>query len=284
VEEFAAPDWGPQKLRMVWKGGPYFFTAVVRNTSDIKTISDLKGKRLAVYPGSEAMWNGTLAHAGLSLKDAKIIPCSSYGDGIKLAMQGRADAAYASPVSGASYEMASSPDGARFLPMPYEGHEKAWQKIKAICPAFTPGVCPKGFGAEISSGIPMEEYPEAEYSYAELDDDVAYALTKARAEGYDTYKNSYSSLKYWTLQNAVNFLTVPTPYHPGSIRYFKEKGLWTAKHDEWQKRNLAFQDALAAEWQKAVKSAKEKGITVSYKDAQWQDFWKTHWERLYEEM
>jgi hypothetical protein len=284
VEEFGAEDWGPQKLRMVWKGGPYYFTAVVKNNSEIKKIADLKGKKLAVYPGSDALWNGTLAYAGLSLKDVKIIPCSSYGDGIKLAMQGRADAAYASPVSGASYEMSSSPDGARFLPMPYEGSEKAWQKVKTICPAFASGVCPKGFGAEISSGIWMEEYPEAEYSYADLDDDVAYLVTKARAEGYDSYKSAYSSLKYWTLENAVNFLSVPTPYHPGSIRYFKEKGLWTAKHEQWQTKTLAFQDALAAEWQKAVKSAKEKNIPVSYKSSEWQDFWKTHWEKLFEGM
>lgn len=284
VEEFAAPDWGPQKLRMVWKGGPYYFTAVVKNNSNMKKIADLKGKKLAVYPGSEAMWNGTLAYAGLSLKDAVIVPCSSYGDGIKLAMQGRADAAYATPVSGVSYEMSSSPDGARFLPMPYEGNEKGWQMVKKACPAFAPGICPKGFGAEISSGIPMEEYPEAEYAYAELDDDVAYLVTKSRAEGYDSYKSAYSSLKYWTLERGLDFLSVPTPYHPGSIRYFKEKGLWTAKHDEWQKKCLAFQDALAAEWQKAIKGAKEKGVDVSYKNSKWQDFWKTHWERLFEEI
>jgi len=49
---------------------------------------------------------------------------------------------------------------------------------------------------------------------------------------YDEYKGSHSVLPEWTAENGIRIHV--TPFHAGAVRYYKEKGLWTA---QVEKRN-----------------------------------------------
>ena len=64
-------------VRLVMRGSPFFVGLLVRKDSPIKTIYDIKGKRLTgEYPAQLAIWYilfGALASAGLTWKDMKIV-------------------------------------------------------------------------------------------------------------------------------------------------------------------------------------------------------------------
>jgi len=100
---------GPQKLkvggkndfphspniRLVMRGAPLIIALIVKKDSPLKSVHDLKGKRVTgEYPAHQAVWfnmYGLLASGGLTWKDVKVVPVPAVNDGIDAVAQGRAD-------------------------------------------------------------------------------------------------------------------------------------------------------------------------------------------------
>ncbi|MBU4566857.1 MAG: TAXI family TRAP transporter solute-binding subunit [Desulfarculus sp.] len=82
LQLFAAPNMGPQRLRLVWACNLGAVAGMMtRADSGIKTLADLKGKRVAFIPGSPActfLHGGYLAFGGLDWKDVKKVKVSSW--------------------------------------------------------------------------------------------------------------------------------------------------------------------------------------------------------------
>ena len=77
-------------------------------------------------------------------------------------------------------------------------------------------------------------------------DDLAYGLTKAVMTKYEDFKESGPSMNGYELKRQN--LTWVFPYHPGSIKFFKEAGVWgdaESKHNQMMKERQA---VLAAAW------------------------------------
>ena len=70
-----------------------------------------------------------------------------------------------------------------------------------------------------------------------LSDDVAYAVTKALWENYKELAPIHPRLKFWTSDRFASTRAV-VPYHPGSIKLYKEKGVWGKALEEHQKKLL----------------------------------------------
>ena len=66
-----------------------------------------------------------------------------------------------------------------------------------------------------------------------LPDDVAYAITKALWDHYKELGPIHPTLKLWT-NNRFASLRAVVPYHAGSIRLYKEKGVWSKELEEHQ--------------------------------------------------
>jgi hypothetical protein len=65
-----------------------------------------------------------------------------------------------------------------------------------------------------------------------LPDDVVHKVVKALFDNIAEFHAFHAEAKEWTLAEAVSDPKIP--YHPGAIRYFKEKGVWSADLDKTQ--------------------------------------------------
>jgi TRAP transporter TAXI family solute receptor len=260
---------------MAWIGGPALLTMAVRGNSGINTIQDLKGKKIGVYAGSEGFISACLAFGNLTLDDVKVVPATGYAGALTQLSENRVDSAFAAISSPVCFEMDESPAGLRFIALPH--HDKAaWKRLQRIYPALLPYTVPQGVGTKAGWGVEMLGFPRGNFVYADQKDVISYAVAKVCAEGYDSYKDKHKELKFWTKEAAMDCIKVPTPYHTGSIKYFKEQGWWTPDHEKWQQNQVRLENMRQESWKKALAEAKEKGIKTEIDNKQWQDLWRSY--------
>jgi len=75
------------------------------------------------------------------------------------------------------------------------------------------------------------------FTYKDLPDNLAYLIVKTAFENLDELKGVHRYYKQWALKTAVE--NIPIPMHPGAIKYYKEKGVWTEKQEAVQKKLLS---------------------------------------------
>jgi TRAP transporter TAXI family solute receptor len=243
---FSSEEWGPQPIRLIFACPEGAIAGMmVRGDSGIKTLADLKGKRVTLIPASpacKALHEGYLAFAGLTWDDVKIVNVSSWGAAWKSVIDGAADTAHCLNASSKAVELAASPHGIHWLPAPAEDRA-GWARLNEFCPYLRPYTATKGAG--ISEGNPaiIASYYYGLICYPDLDEDLAYRLTRGIWNGYDIYSPMHPSLKLWTREGALKTDHFLSAYHPGAVKFFKEVGVWTAKHEEYQKQLLSAEAA-----------------------------------------
>ena len=83
------------RTRLIMRGSPLLTSMVSRKDGPVKTVYDVKGKRVTGdYPAHLAVWFsvfGSLATGGLTWDDVKVVPVPAVNDGIDALVQGRAE-------------------------------------------------------------------------------------------------------------------------------------------------------------------------------------------------
>jgi TRAP transporter TAXI family solute receptor len=277
VEEYCTPDLGPQRVQFAYKGAPVRLSMICRGNSDIQSIADLKGKKVAIYAGGEGYISACLAFAGLTIDDVQKVPASGYVGALNMVLRNQAHSAFCA-INDAK-EIAASPGGVRYLPIPHDD-KPGWKRLQKVYPALLPYKCPEGIGLKEAWGVEMLGFPFGLFVLAGEEPSTSYAISKVYNEGYEAFKDKHNELKFWKLEEAVSCLAAPTPYHAGSVQYFKEKGLWTKKHEEWQQNQLRLENARQEAWQNALKEAKEKGIKTKIENTEWQQLWRSYLNKI----
>jgi TRAP transporter TAXI family solute receptor len=238
---FSAADWGPQPLRLIFACPEGSIAGMmVRGDSGIKTLADLKGRKVALIPASpacKALHEGYLAFAGLRWDDVKIVRVSSWGSAWKAVIDGSADTAHCLVASSKAVELAASPHGIHWLPAPPED-KAGWASLNSFCPYLRPYVAKKGAGVSEADPAQIACYYYGLICYPDLDEELVYKLTKGIWNGYDIYSPMHPSLKLWTKEGALQTDRFLSPYHPGAVKFFKEIGVWTDKHEQRQAKLL----------------------------------------------
>ena len=72
--------------------------------------------------------------------------------------------------------------------------------------------------------------------HPEVDAELVYAWLKAHYDHEDELLPIHPTLKFWTIKDALRAFYAP--YHPGSIKFFKDRGLWTGEMDVKQQNML----------------------------------------------
>jgi uncharacterized protein len=270
--DFSGLDWGPQPLRMIYMSNrESAYSIAVAANSDIKTLADLKGKKAAWLVGSpftQLMVTGALAFAGLSMNDVKLVETRSIGAMYETLIDGKADFSPMDSSSSTAYRLEGSPKGIRWISFPPEDKE-GWDRFRKINPQVQPIQCKYGAGFSDKNPIWVATVPMPQYFvYDSADEKKVYWIVKMMAESYEQYKDIALGMPWHKLEDAVKAYSV-LPYHPGAVRYFKEKGVWNAQLEKNQAELIDRQAKLGKLWKEAVDEALEKGI----KDKDFSDFW-----------
>lgn len=257
VFEFGAPSWGPQPIRgLMLNTSDQVLTVVAAGDAGVRTIADLKGKRVAWVIGSPALnqnITAMLAFAGLTWDDVRKVEFGGFGAAMDGIINNQVDAAFTSSISGKAYQIAKSPRG---LVYPVISHkDKAgWARMNAVAPFFFPFMGTEG--AELSKDKPAESatypYPIL-MTYASQDANLVYNMTKAMVETYDMYKGAAPGNAGWAVERQ-NFAWV-IPFHDAAIRFWKEMGQWKPEHQAHNDKLVQRQKVLAAAWAEVKKGS-----------------------------
>lgn len=252
---FAVPEWGPQRLFNMFnngRGNSGFFL-VAAGDADIKSYSDIRGKRVGTVVASPAVeynTTGLLAFGGLTWSDVKRVEFPGFKQMASAIVSGQVDVIFANTTGSYVERLAASPRKLTWLTYPHDD-EAGWERFRAKAPYFNKRAISEGVELEknLTGKVPFDGagFPYPIYvTYDDKSADQVYALTKAVLESYDSFKDSAPASIGYSLDRQV--LSWVLPYHPGSVRYFKEKGLWTDEADSNNQMLLKRQDVLAAAW------------------------------------
>ncbi len=249
--EFASKEWGPQPVQITMSSVDCngLSLAVAADTG-VKTVADLKGKRIGFVVGSPALNQNALAvlaFADLSAKDVKIVEFASNNAMWKGTINNDVDAVFGSTISGPAKELQTSPRGILWPAMPFTD-KQGWERVRKVGPYFAEHNATCGAG-EFSKEKPIQmgAYPYPIYSvYANQPEDDVYMLTKALIEGYDAYKDNAPGAAGLALKTQTKNWAVPV--HPGAVKAFKEAGAWSEDQDKHNKALFKRQEVLIAAW------------------------------------
>jgi TRAP transporter TAXI family solute receptor len=225
--------------RLLWRGSPLRSSLIVRKDSPIKTIADVKGKRVTgEYPAQLAVWYnvfGSLANAGLTWNDVKIVPVPAVNEGVDALVQGRADAT-THAIGTAKVKEADAAVGIRYIPLDCSKQGEA--RIKKAVPGYYLSIVKAGSSTGIVEDTCAFTYDIYLLGHKALPDAVVRNVLQAIWVNVDKLPQFHPSFAEWTKARAGDS-EVTLPYHPAAARFFKENGAWPAKMDEAQKRLLA---------------------------------------------
>jgi uncharacterized protein len=208
------------KLRGVAAIYPNYVQIVATEESGIKTLDDLKGKRLSVgapKSGTELNARAILGAAGISYDDLGKVEYLPFAESVELMKNRQLDATLQS----AGLGVASIRDLATSVPI----------QIVAIPPELVASVGSPYVAATIPSGTYTgqdEDVPTAAVinflvTHSEVPDDVAYAMTKALWENLGELQSAHAAAKEIKPDGAV--ADMPVPLHPGAEKYYKEQNM-----------------------------------------------------------
>jgi TRAP transporter TAXI family solute receptor len=219
----------PFRSLRIAAGGIFPFTAglLVRDKSDIKQVSDLKGKRMAWDFGGHAInqtWqNAMLEMEGVKPSDIKQVRFSNLNDGVRGVAEGKVESSISALGIGLVEEV-NAMEPVRFINLP---NTEAANKILAPYGASVVKAAP-------ATGVKGEThvigYPLQIATSSKVSEKAVYTIVKAWWDNLAELQTLHPIFKRWAKEHqALTNFTVP--YHPGAVKFYKEVGVWTTKHD-----------------------------------------------------
>lgn len=207
--------------------------------SDIRTVKDLRGKRVSSnfggHIGISTSMEGELAIAGLTWNDVTPVPVVGANDGIDALVAGRLDATWASLGQPQARE-ADVKIGIRYLPIPNTPESLAILRQK-VFPAAQIVVAKKDSVPGVEADTPMLSYDAYLVANKDLPDDVVTKVLTALWDKTEELVKVQKALGGFTQKAAVTDAPV-APYHPAAVAFYKQKGLWTAEAEARQEKLL----------------------------------------------
>jgi uncharacterized protein len=210
-----------EDLRALFSVYPNAVQIVVLAESDIQSIEDLRGRRVSVgAPGSGTEVNAQqiLESNGITYDDIneQRLNFNETADALR---DGDIDAGFWSvgPPTSSIMNLAAT-RAIRLIELSDEEIEAA-QEIE---PTFAPYTLEAGTYDGMDEDVRTISIPNPFVVHADMEDDLAYEVTRAVFENIDELIAIHPAAEDTTVEFTME--STPIPLHPGAIRYFEEIG------------------------------------------------------------
>ncbi|WP_439113559.1 TAXI family TRAP transporter solute-binding subunit [Hydrogenophaga sp.] len=214
----------PKKLdKLRGLSGTYnnYIQIVANADSGIKTLADLKGKRISVgaaKSGTELNARAIFKAAGLAYSDMAKVEYLPFGESVELMKNRQLDATLQSAGLGvASIRDLATAVKIVVIPVPADVVAKVGDA------AYQASVIPANTYTGQTEAVATAAIPNFLVTHSGVSDDVAYRMAKAMYDNIDTLYAAHNAAKVIKRENAIKGM--PVPLHPGAERYYKEVGL-----------------------------------------------------------
>jgi len=210
-----------KQLRTLAAIYPNYIQIVATKDSGIRSLADLKGKRVAVgapRSGTEINARTIFQAAGFSYDDLGKVEYVSFGESVELMKNRQLDATLIS----AGLGVAAVRDLAAALPIVLVPVPEA-VVAKIGNPVFQSETIPAGTYEGQSEEVPTVAIRNYLATHAGVDEAVVYVITKALFAHRDALVAAHSAAKGIQLERAAK--NPPAPLHPGAARYYRERGV-----------------------------------------------------------
>src|SRR3990167_221435 len=198
-----------------------YIQIVASADSGIKTLADLKGKRISVgaaKSGTELNARAIFKSAGLAYSDLAKVEYLPFGESVELMKNRQLDATLQSAGLGvASIRDLATAVKIVVIPVPADVVAKVGD------PAYQPATIPANTYGGQTEAVATAAIPNFLVTHSGVSDDVAYRMAKAMYDNIDTLYAAHNAAKAIKRDNAIKGM--PVPLHPGAERYYKEVGL-----------------------------------------------------------
>lgn len=217
-----------ENLRLVANMMRFRITWLVPRNSNIRKVSDLRGKRIpGGFKGAPLfhhLLSAGLANGGLSYSDVTMIPYIGLRQHWNAFKQGKIDAAWAAIGTGAVKDMnAKIKGGVRFLSL----------ETSAAAAKATTKFAPKTFFIKVNPAKPfvgvMAPVNVLAFDYMlwvhkGVSNDVVGRVTKAL---YEHEKDLHAASPLWRSHHSKTMAKDQgEAYHPGAVDFYKSVGIW----------------------------------------------------------
>jgi len=213
-----------KKLRVLFSLHAEPFTVIARKEAKIKTLDDLKGKRVDIgAPGSgmRATMEELMKRKGWTTKNFAAVIDLKSADQAKALCSGKIDAmVYAGGHPNGAIQQITAACPVKLIDVT----GPVIDKLIAEHPFYSYAVIPAGMYPGNPSDVHTFGVKAMLVASAELDDDIAYQIVRAVFDNLDNFKTLHPVFATLQARHMVQDSDV-APFHPGALRYFKEKGL-----------------------------------------------------------
>jgi uncharacterized protein len=210
-----------KKLRGVAAIYPNYIQIVASADSGIKTLADLKGKRVAVgapKSGTELNARDIFKAAGMSHKDFAKVEYLPFGESVELIKNRQLDATLISAGLGvAAIRDLATAVKIVLVPIPPDVVTKIGEA------AYQANAVPANTYTGQTTEVPTIAVQNFLVTHEGVSAETVYTMTKSMFDNLDAMVAAQASAKAIKKETAA--LGSPVPLHPGAEKYYKEQGL-----------------------------------------------------------
>jgi uncharacterized protein len=217
-------------LRVLGVIFPLYASMFVRKDSPVKTLADLKGKRIPSGYSAQVtlvrIIDAVLATGGVSRNDVQTVMVPNVVRGADDFIDGKVDAGFFALGAAKVSEVDKTVGGIRFLPV--SDDPKAVAAMRSFMPyAYVTLVKPSPAFVGLDGPTKLMAYDYLVTVGSHVKDDTVYRIAQAM---HDNKAKLAESLRAFNGFNPENMhKEMPAMFHPGAVKYYNEKGIKGAK-------------------------------------------------------